>query len=168
MKRRYLIDSNCFIAAKNSYYRFSIAPSFWKQLEKHIENGSIVIHDTVFKEIKKGQDDLATWIQKIHIPTVLKPSNFLSEYAKVIRYIADCGFYNDQGLKAWSDQSIADPQLIATALKEKDLIIVTAEQPTGNKNTRRKSNPKIPDVAKDLNVITINLFEMMSELNIKL
>ncbi|MGL5096417.1 MAG: DUF4411 family protein, partial [Planctomycetia bacterium] len=40
--RLYLLDSNVFITAKNSYYAFSICPGFWDSLlHFHVNEGSV-------------------------------------------------------------------------------------------------------------------------------
>ncbi|WP_276931467.1 DUF4411 family protein [Dubosiella newyorkensis] len=36
MSKVYLLDSNCLITAKNSFYPFDFAPSFWEHIKKWI------------------------------------------------------------------------------------------------------------------------------------
>lgn len=166
---QYLIDTNCFIEAKNVYYPFDFAPSFWEQLGSAINEGSILIHDAVFDELIKGDDELKEWI-KDHAPKLrisITDSESMKAYQLVLNHVHTCGHYNEAGRKSWSESTIADPQLIASAIVL-GVTIVTREKPTNKNQTRKKTNPKIPDVASDLKVRSITLFQMMRELGFKL
>lgn len=68
----------------------------------------------------------------------------------------------------WSREEVADPWIISSAIIN-GYTIVTLEVPSSglsDKNPNRKA--KIPDVAKAFNVETINLFEMMRRLGIRI
>ena len=47
-------------------------------------------------------------------------------YQEIMRYIQDCGYYNDTALRQWSQIDVADPWLIAAA-KAQHLELVTFE-----------------------------------------
>lgn len=53
----YLIDTNTLITAKNLYYGFDIAPSFWAFLS---QCNSIKTIDWVEDEINEGKDNLSS------------------------------------------------------------------------------------------------------------
>jgi hypothetical protein len=57
----YLLDANSFIQPAKEYYQFDLAPSFWKALCVHAENGRVVSIDKVKAEIERGKDNLTEW-----------------------------------------------------------------------------------------------------------
>jgi hypothetical protein len=165
----FLIDSNSFITPSLNYYPFDMLPKFWEQLQAHIEKGSIFILDMVKREIEQGDDELSNWICNIKIPQLIdhRTKEILFNYAEVLNYIQDSSFYSDRALNKWSQPTIADPWLIATALTY-NLTIVSFEQPAGNLNSaNRSNNPKIPDICSAFNVKYTNLFHMMRQLSFK-
>lgn len=167
--KKFLLDTSCFIDSKNQFYPFDFAPSFWKQLSQFIQDGSILIHEAVYAELVKGDDELKDWANKNISSYKISGSDLKSMLAlrQVLDHVAECGYYNDAALHKWSNEA-ADPQLIASALVN-GAVIVTFEKSKGSRDTARKgSNPKIPDVAKDLGVETINLYAMMRILKFRL
>lgn len=54
-KQPFLLDSDVFIAAKNSYYAFAICPGFWKSLIHHHEKKRVFSIDQVRREILAGR-----------------------------------------------------------------------------------------------------------------
>lgn len=166
---KFLVDANSFITPYKNYYPFDLAPSFWSQLVLSKNRESIYLLDLVNNEITKGDDELSNWVnQNSNFNIVRIDEEIVNNYSRVINYIAQSGYYNQNALNNWSNEAVADPWLIAAALKDK-YTIITLEKPTGNlnKNTPSK-NPKIPDVAKHFNVKYENLFYMMRSLNFRL
>lgn len=166
-KEVFLLDANILINPKRTYYPFDFAPGFWVQLEKHIESGNIAILDMVIDEIKRGGDDLSEWIDTIKIPQLVshKDKAIISKYAKVIQNVQSNPCYNNLALNTWSG-TVADPWLIAAAAVN-GYTLVTMEI-SNKKNLSSKNQTgkvKIPDVADDFNVETIDLFSMMRKLN---
>ncbi len=51
----YLLDSDVFIAAKNSYYAFAICPGFWDSLIHHYDAGNVRSIDRVRGELLAGR-----------------------------------------------------------------------------------------------------------------
>jgi hypothetical protein len=45
--RKYLLDSDVFITAKNAYYAFPICPGFWDSMIHHHNAGSLFSIDKV-------------------------------------------------------------------------------------------------------------------------
>lgn len=71
----------------------------------------------------------------------------------------------NEALNRWS-ANVADPWLIACA-KANDYVLVTFEQSAGKLNPKAPgSNPKIPDIAKEFGVETINLYQMLTEFGV--
>ena len=63
-------------------------------------------------------------------------------------------------MKVETNSSLADLWVIALAMQHQDGIVVTEEQPAGN-----LSNPKIPDVCKDLGIECVNVAGFVSKEN---
>ena len=60
----YVLDSNVFIEASRRYYAFDIVPKFWEILVEYASNGRILSIDRIRKELGRGKDDLAAWVEK--------------------------------------------------------------------------------------------------------
>jgi hypothetical protein len=54
-------DANVFIAAKNDYYAFDLAPAFWENLIRLAGYGRVLSIDYVKEELERGNDHLAQW-----------------------------------------------------------------------------------------------------------
>lgn len=77
-------------------------------------------------------------------------------------------YIRNQLFLEWSREEVADPWIISSAAIN-NYTIVTLEVSSGSlsdKNPNKRA--KIPDVAKVFGVDTINLFEMMRRLGIKI
>jgi hypothetical protein len=62
----FLLDSDVFIAAKNTYYAFDICPGFWKGILHTHERGRVQSIDRIRAELLSGskEEDLVKWVQK--------------------------------------------------------------------------------------------------------
>ena len=54
-RQPFLLDSDVFIAAKNSYYAFAICPGFWASLIYHHGQGTVCSIDRVKSELLAGR-----------------------------------------------------------------------------------------------------------------
>ena len=72
MEPRYVLDTNVFIQAKNTWYGFGVCPGFWDLLELGFAEGLLVSHEKVRAELMGGDDDLKCgqkdWIRRIFRP----------------------------------------------------------------------------------------------------
>lgn len=164
----FLVDSNSFMTPYRLYYAFDLVPAYWDAIIQHIKSGRIVILDMVKAEIEKGEDDLSEWLASASELTVIPHVNekTIEKYQQIIRFIATSGFYRESALTIWSQRSVADPWLIASA-SANGFTLVTEEVGTSGltkKNPQKKA--KIPDVAGKFDVKTINVYEMMRKLGI--
>ncbi len=173
--KKYLLDSNSFIMPARNYYNFNILPTYWNKLiQVANKNNNLYVLSVVENEITTGRDTdpLKLWFtQNSSYFTKIQHSNdsaIISKYAEVMQYIQQCGFYNTKGLSNWADIKIADPWLIAAA-KVYDLSIVTFEIREGNLSSKNQTGKiKIPNVADHFGVDTLNLYDMMEEMGIKI
>lgn len=163
---KFLIDANSFIEPYNRYYPFDLAEKFWEQLKTHIENGSILLLDKVKDELSQGSDSLSGWICNINCIDH-RDIAIIRNYRKVLQHIQNNNSYKETALENWSQEQIADPWLIATAITY-NYTIITFEQSQNIRPDNLYKNAKIPDIAEDFNVKSENLFYLMRTLNIKL
>ena len=86
----FLVDSNSFMTPFRFYYAFDLVPAYWKELNKHINSGRIVVLDIVKDEIDKGNDDLAKWIADLDQLTVVPKvtEKTVECYQEVMLYVA--------------------------------------------------------------------------------
>lgn len=79
-----------------------------------------------------------------------------------------CGLYKESAVNIWAGNGIADPWLIAAAAA-KGYTLVTEEVGSGGLSTKNPNkSAKIPDVAAGIGLETINGYEMMRRLNIRI
>lgn len=167
---KFLIDTNSFIEPYNKYYSFDLAANFWKQLKYHFEAGNIVLLDMVKDEISKGEDDLSEWLNGINILKEIdhRTSDILSNYGRVLQAIQDNPIYKETALENWSQETVADAWLIATAINNNYTIITFEKGQRIHNSNNMYKNAKIPDVAEDFGVKVADLYYLMRTLRIKL
>ena len=123
-------------------------------------------------ELQKGDDNdsLRKWIEETKIKLLInhKEAGILEQYASVLQYVQECGYYNDTALATWSQITVADPWLIA-ASKAKGYDMVTFETNLHVLSSKNKTKKvRIPDVASHFDIEVMTLFDMMRELDIHL
>lgn len=154
----YLLDSNIFISAKNTFYNPTFHPGYWELLGRGIKTGDVVIIDRVYKELSAGNDYLATWIKGYE-------SNVLSTKRKDIetelKKISNFVMQNSAWVKGKKDfLEGADAWLIALSQLD-DATIVTDEKPNDGKA------PKIPIVARSFGCRCIGHITFLKEIRPK-
>ena len=157
----YWLDADSLIRTKNGPYGFDIAPSFWSFIEQKMNEGIVSSSSMVFGELENGdEDDLLIWAKQQK-----ENGHFIDPDAAVqtiLRQIADYVNENYPPFQASTFLSGADPWIIAHA-KAHGGMVVTFEVPAPNSN-----KPKIPDVAAQFHVETLNIYQMVRELQIVL
>lgn len=169
-EEKFIIDTNSFIEPYNKYYSFDLAANFWEQLKYHFEAGNIVLLDMVKDEISKGEDDLSEWLNGINILKEIdhRTSDIPFNYGRVLQAIQDNPIYKETALANWSQETVADAWLIATALTN-NYTVITFEKGQLTPNSKNVfKNAKIPDVAEDFGVKVADLYYLMRKLGIKL
>ena len=78
--RRYIVDSDVFIPAKNLYYAFEICPGFWASVIRHHRKGRVYSIDRVRSEVLAGRktENLVQWV-KNDLPAVVTNEQARSE-----------------------------------------------------------------------------------------
>ena len=172
MDRRYLLDSNIFIQAKNEYYSFDIVPSFWEKLNLLAKDNVFSIIDHVKKELTKSQenpDDLHLWIKNEYAGEILTTNkqHVLNAYEKITQRIItehrEENRYHQSAIDQFMTYENADTWLISYALAY-DCSIVTAEK----YEPGVKKSVKIPNVCKLFDIKCLTLFQFMREVGMTL
>lgn len=155
----FCLDTNVLIQAWQNYYSPSFFPDYWNVLNQLGINGTIFIPQAVFDEIEKTDDDLLKWLKSSDIP-VKEVDGDVTQCLQAI-------YSKDEKHKYLVDntkqRSLADPWVIAHAIKE-EAIVVTKEEKVTALNSNRI---KIPNVCDNMGIRWINDFQLIKELSIK-
>lgn len=150
----YLLDSNTYIQAKNTYYHMDICPAYWDWLDKQFEAGLISSIKMVKDELKSGDDDLADWVKK-------RDSHFISnndeKTQNAFSAIAAAIMQGDYNLANRDNfMAKADPWLIAKAMTLGATIVSQELRvPLSSKSV------KIPNICDIFNIQCINTFQFL-------
>lgn len=157
----YLIDTNTLITAKNLYYGFDIAPSFWAFLS---QCQSIKTIDWVEDEINDGKDNLSSWFSNNWHNSVIKTNDnieIVNEYQAIVNYVNSNDKYKQEEKNKFLSK--ADPWLIATAKARGDTV-VTLEQLVDSQSKK----VKIPNICQVFSVSYISPFDMLRQLQFRM
>ena len=157
----YWIDADSLIQTKNGPYGFDIAPSFWNFIGLKMDEGIISSSIMVFSELGNGdEDDLLIWARRQK-----ERGYFIEPDAVVQTVFRQIATYVNQNYPQYQASAFldgADPWIIAHA-KVYGGKVVTFEVAAPN-----STKPKIPDIAAQFNVETLNIYQMVRELRIVL
>ena len=113
----YLIDSNCFIEAKNVSNPLDVAISFWNKIKQLAVAGRIHSVDKVKGELMSINDELSTWV-KDNIPSSFflstAEASVLTKYSETIQWATANGF-QPNAIADYSQSTKADAFLVAYA-----------------------------------------------------
>ena len=136
-----------------------IYPSYWDILNEFGANDIIFISEMVYVEIVRTDDDLSKWLKSSKIP-VRKIDEQVTKCLKDIYSTDPNHKFLVDNTKA---RSLADPWVIAHALRDNATVVTKEEKVTAINSTKIK----IPNVCEKMNVPWINDFQMIGELGIK-
>lgn len=144
---KYLCDSDILITS-NRYIPRKRFASFWDKLGEYIDTEEVGILKIVKNEIKKGTDDLYSWLSRF------PATKFINEKVEenVILLVKEIVNNHPDLVDPLNPRDQADPYLIAYA-KVHNLTVITYENP--------KSPKKIPAICKTMDVDCINLDEFL-------
>lgn len=162
---KYLVDSNFFIQAHRAIYPLDVVPTFWAKVKTLSDGVTIQSIDKVKKELyddSSHEDELKIWCEG-NLPDgfFISTEDVLDKYIEIVTWVNSMNHhYTTRAIQDFLETDLADPWLIAFALKY-GFTIVTYEKSEPN----RKNRIKIPEVCNQFNVKYINTIEMMRELN---
>ncbi len=155
----YCIDANVLIQAWQKYYSPKICPSYWDILNELGERSKIFLPQMVYEEITRTEDDLADWLKNSNI-SIKKNDSVVIE---CLRKIYDVNPLHKFLVDNTKQRSLADPWVIAHAIKEKAIVVTKENKETAGNSTKIK----IPNVCDNMGVRCIDDFQMIQELNIQ-
>ena len=156
----YCLDSNAFIEGKKGPYGFDIAPRFWELIDELTDSGQISCSAQVYDELLEGQDDLEGWARDRRSQGLfVEPDAEVQEaYRDVVAHVVQ-RYPDNQARRRFLDR--ADPWVIAHAIAEGGAV-VTLEM----RDPEISQQVKIPNVCDQLNVRSINTYQMLRELGV--
>ena len=158
----YLLDSDIFIAAKNSYFAFDLCPGFWKSLLHFHREGRVFSVDRVRTELLAARldEDLVQWV-KNDVPKGFflstEPDDVARVFSEIMRWVHRHPNYLGQAMEKFAKG--ADGWLVACA-KVRGATVVTNEKPA----PQSKKHVKLPDVCDEFSVPQKNTFGMLRAL----
>jgi len=163
--RLYVLDSDVFIAAKNSYYAFAICPGFWDSLIHYLRSGNICSIDRVRGELLAGRktEDLVQWV-KDQLPSAFfmntNDDAVANAYGQVMLWVQRNPQYFDQAKAKFATE--ADGWLVAYAMVH-GVTVITNEQP----RPQSRNRILLPDVCAQFKVTYKDTFAMLNELAVR-
>lgn len=145
---QYVIDTSALIDLKNQYPE-SVFPGVWERFNEMCGDGKIIAPREVLKEIKRGDDSLATWAD-LNDQVFLEPCESEIEILQQVLRV-----YSPLAIEKHSTGLWADPLVIACA-KHYNLPIIQQE-------LNDSKQFKIPSIAKQFNVNCIKLIKFFEE-----
>jgi Domain of unknown function (DUF4411) len=163
VSKRYLLDANAFIEAKNRYYGFDICPGFWLSLIAQHTSKRISSIDRIADELKEQDDEVKDWLENQAPDTFFKKTEdqaVIDKFQEMVNWVYAQPQFSAAAKTEFA--SVADGWLVAYAAVN-DLIVVTHEQFAP---TVQRSVP-IPNVCVEFDVEYANTFVMLRDVGEK-
>lgn len=158
----FVLDSNVFIQAKRHYYAFDLAPKFWTSLIQQISTGQVRSIDRVKHELRRGRDNLTTWVNgagsNAFLPTT--GPQVQQAFGALMTWVNGQPQFTPAAKAEFA--SVADGWLVAHC-QVNNHVVVTLEV----ENPDIKKKVPIPNVCRAFNVQFINTFEMLRRLGVQ-
>ena len=163
MSRKFLLDANVFIEARDRYYGFELCPGFWAALIRYHNQKQVFSIDQIKDELVKQEDNIKQWVNTEAPDDFFKKAqdkNVIDTFQQMVRWVSGKSQFSDQAKAEFA--SVADGWLVAYA-HVNGLIVVTHE--VYRPDAKRKV--LIPNVCEEFDVEYLNAFEMLGELKVK-
>lgn len=135
--------------------------SYWGIIAGQIANGNFVIIDKVKKEIQ--DEPLKEWLKNnVDNTLYVSTDDSLEQYAYIQSWAAGNTSFGAPDKAHFADSNVADPFLVAKAMKEGYTVVTYETTANGGKKI------KIPDVCSKFGVPCMNINEALRELQIKI
>lgn len=160
----YLLDTNVFIDASETYYANDICPSFWRWLSHADQIRSI---KEVKDELLKGNDGLSRWIKAELSNDFFRPisGNTRKRMSAIADYVLNQlgGNYSMEVRQEFLQG--ADSWLIAAAMENGDTIVTHEKRNIDHRETKKVY---LPTVAKAFDIRCIRIYNVLRELKVVL
>ena len=157
--QKYCLDANVLIQAWQKYYSPKLCPDYWTVLNELGKQDRIFLPQMVYEEITRTEDELAAWLKSSNIPEY-KVDGPVTE---ALRAMYATNPAHQTLVDNTRSRSLADPWVIAHAMKEKAIVVTKEEKVTATNTVKIK----IPNVCENVGVRWINDFQFVEELNIR-
>ena len=157
--QKYCLDANVLIQAWQKYYSPSFCPSYWDVLDKLGSEGRIFLPQLVYDEITRTEDDLSRWLKASKIPKRILDVQITECWKDILAVNPIHKNLVDNN----RNRSLADPWVIAHALRENACVVTKEEKITAPNSTKIK----IPNVCSNIGLRCMNDFEFILEMNLK-
>jgi hypothetical protein len=140
--KRYVLDANAFIEAKNRYYGLDICPGFWDAL---------IAQD----------DEIKEWVENQAPDSFFKKTEdqaVIAQFQDLVEWVYSTDQFADSAKAEFA--SVADGWVIAYAAVN-ELVVVTHEEFA----PAAKRKVPMPNVCVEFDVEYVNTFEMLRSLN---
>jgi hypothetical protein len=129
-------------SGKNGLYPKEQFIGLWQRMEEMINQGRIVAHNEVYKELKRHSNkEFLSWLAAHQAQMNCSPPGAYAQAKDIIdNYLST--FKHGYRPKV---SDAADPFVVALAL-DQDLIVFTQEKRLSNQELTQASKPKIPNV----------------------
>lgn len=164
MSKRYLLDANVFIEAKDRYYAFDICPGFWSSILTLHNARRVFSIDRIRAELDQQDDAIKKWINDLLPVTFFKMTEDQAVIDK-FRAMVEWVYAKPQQFTSPAKTefaSVADGWLVAYAAVN-GLTVVTHEQYA----PESKRKVPMPNLCVEFSVPYMNTFEMLRELGEK-
>ncbi len=155
----FCLDTNVLIQAWQKYYSPLFCPDYWDILNQLGKKGSIFLPQAVYDEIATTDDDLFKWLKSSSIP-IKRVDGVVTNCLQEIYLRNEQHKYLVDNTK---QRSLADPWVIAHAIKEKATVVTKEEKVTASNSKRIK----IPNVCDNMGIQWINDFQFIIEQDLK-
>lgn len=159
--RRFVLDTNILIEAKNRYYGMDLCPGFWKCLLHFHQIGRIISIDRVLKEIRANDDELTEWANEA--PFTLFSTTGTQAIGNVYRELMDWVWTHEQYvMRAKADFARAADGWVAAYAKVEGAVVVTHEA----FHADAKRRVPLPNLCARFQIDYLDTFDMLRELGV--
>lgn len=159
VRQTYCLDANVLINGWHKYYAPRFCPSYWSILNELGKQGRIFVPQLVYEEITRTDDELSEWLKQSNIPR----HKIDAAVADALKQIYEANPVHQFLVDNTKSRSLADPWVIAHAIKEKATVVTKEEKITAADTTKIK----IPNVCDNMGVRWINDYQFVDELSIR-
>jgi len=159
--KRYVLDANAFIEAKNRYYGLDICPGFWDALVAQHDAKRIFSIDRIRAELSEQGDEIKGWVENQAPESFFKKTEdqaVIVEFQKLVRWVYSTDQFSDSAKSEFA--TVADGWVIAYAAVN-ELVVVTHEEFA----PAAKRKVPMPNVCVEFDLEYVNTFEMLRSLD---
>ncbi len=149
----FLVDSNVFIEAKNTYYHFDVVPGFWSWIEAQHSSGLLFSVTPVLDELTRGNDELSEWATSLPEGFFLEPDE---DTAHSMSQLSHWATTNKQFRDTAVQTFLASADYILVAYADSHGFTVVSQEVAAPES---KASIKIPDACKFMGVPHLHIFE---------